>query len=337
MHLDAAVATPPAGGQAATRPPAVAAKGTAPWRFVVLSDIHVYSDGSIPADALAVVRNVTALHPRFVVITGDSTNGNKGDRFSVRSIDRWWQALHTLLEPLYAARIPVLSVAGNHDTYRVQHRDGYAKAWADQQTYALPFKLRFGRTPFYYSLDVGSVHLVLLDIVTQHIDDTQEKWLEGDLARSNARLKLVFGHVPIQSAITHSVTKFRDKMVGLLAKHGVNSYIAGHEHLLWDDTLEVGPHSLRQLTCGTTSGTYNYGMRPSLVRRHCKETRCTWPNNGYQFRIRLSNRKQWHRTTALVVEVREDVSEIVVHPHYLAADGALKPFTRAPVPATSSP
>ncbi len=308
-------------------PPALS--DTRPWRFVVLSDIHVFSNARIPDDAIAVVKQVARMRPRLVVITGDSTNGNRGDRFSVRSIGRWWKSVHALLQPLYDAKIPVLSVAGNHDTYRVRHRQGYAKAWADQAARAAPLTLSFGKTPFYYSVDVGGVHLVLLNIVTQHIDKRQEQWLERDLSASNATLKLVFGHVPIQSTITRSVRGFRDKMVPLLAKHGVNTYIAGHEHLVWDETLRVGQHRLRQLTCGTASGTYNYGIRPSLIKRHCTRGECRWLNNGYVFRVRKTSREQWNKTTVMAIDVLEGHTAIQIHPYYLARDRTLKQFRRA--------
>ena len=69
-------------------------------RFVVLSDIHIYSSGKIPALAPKAIEHVKALSPDMVLITGDHTNGNRGDGVSLSKVRTWYKSLNKLLNPL---------------------------------------------------------------------------------------------------------------------------------------------------------------------------------------------------------------------------------------------
>ena len=56
------------------------------------------------------------------------------------------------------------------------------------------------RAPYSYSLDVDGVHFALANIVDQAIDREVSGWLTDDLAAAaSARLRFVFGHVPLFS------------------------------------------------------------------------------------------------------------------------------------------
>jgi hypothetical protein len=308
-----------------------ARKDLRPWRFVVLSDIHIYPSGRIPRFARPVVAYVAAMKPRAVLITGDSTNGNKGDRFGSRRIALWWQRLHELLDPIYKAGIPVLPMAGNHDTYRKAHRQGYADAWKSLADKAEPLVInRGGNPPWYYSVDIDGTHLLMLDHVTQHLSSAQEAWIRRDLAGAKrSKLRLAFGHAPISSVIAPPQRKHRSRMLALFGSTGVDAFMCGHEHVLWDETLEENGVRVRQVISGTASGTYHFGLRGAVRRKWCQNRRCRFPDNGYGFRIK-ANREQMLRASFVAVDVIRDNSAIEVHPYRLGADGVVARFPRVP-------
>ena len=103
---------------------ALPAPAAEPLRLIVISDVHVSPAGTVAPTFHSAVARIVERRPRFVVIAGDSTNGNKGDHHSPAAIEKWWKALRSALEPLRKAGIPVLPVAGNHDAYRAAHRQG---------------------------------------------------------------------------------------------------------------------------------------------------------------------------------------------------------------------
>src|SRR6266545_3624706 len=111
-HVDAAVPIVP--------PPGA-------WTFVVLSDLYLPNYPPNMEIVAKTVAAVIALRPRAVVITGDFTNGTVLGGVS----GRWWKTVRTALEPLRFAKIPVLPVAGNHDTYGPAQKAAYAAAFAD--------------------------------------------------------------------------------------------------------------------------------------------------------------------------------------------------------------
>lgn len=89
------------------------------------------------------------------------------------------------------------------------------------------------------------MHFALAHVVDQAIDRDVADWLTGDLAAAaNARIRLVFGHVPLFSVIRRPARQFVGRF-GPILEHGhADFYIAGHEHIAWDETF-----SLPRATC----------------------------------------------------------------------------------------
>ncbi len=251
-----------------------------PWTFAVLSDIHM------PRRNLAVVPElpraiaaIAGLRPRLVVITGDHTNGGDDDSAAtVAASGRWWKVFADQLRPLRDAGIPVLPVAGNHDAYLAGQRAHYAAAFADLAAWAAPLTLNaaapaggrvmLDRPPFSYSVDVDGVHLALAHVVTQGLHREVAAWLAGDLAKAaGAKLRMVFGHVPVSSVIQPPSRSFVASFGSLLEAGRAAFYVAGHEHLVWDEDVRLpGGSALRQVLVGCTSGFYNWSPSPSLAR-----------------------------------------------------------------------
>lgn len=275
-----------------------------PWTIAVISDLHVAVDGSVPAKLPLVVAAVIASRPRLVVVTGDFTNGQPGDPLGrVARAPQWWRAARHSLEPFRAAGIPVLPAAGNHDASVLSHRTAYAASWSDLDRWAAPLEIwgnrqpaqgiALGAAPFSYSVDLEGVHLAVAHVVDASLDPAVARWLAGDLAAARgARLRLVFGHVPLSSVVSDPRRAFVSGLRGVLAAGHANLYVAGHEHLVWDDDVDLaGDGSIRQLLVGTASASWQFGPDAEARRRaQCRELgtrmRCTMPHGGAPFELR---------------------------------------------------
>lgn len=277
------------------------------WTFAVLSDLHLPNDHAetVRATIAALVKQ----NVRFVVITGDHTNGS--DLFSSRprGWKSWWPTIRETLQPLRDANIPILPIAGNHDTYWPWQREAYARAFADLRDLAAPLTITadsgpsaIARARFSYAIDVDDIHLVFANIVAQHVHPDVGKWLANDLAAAqHARRRIVFGHVPVSSIIRAPKPVFAARLGAILEAGHVSHYVAGHEHIVWDETI-VLPRggTLEQISVGCSSGFYQY--EPSVSSRmqaRCERMRgkhdpmrCTMPDGGGEFMITTGRKRR---------------------------------------------
>jgi hypothetical protein len=262
------------------------------WSFAVLSDLHLPNPRSAVIDRE--VAALIAMGVRFVVVTGDHTNGSAGIDHRQRRVAAWWASVTSALAPLRDAGIPVLPIAGNHDTYLAWQREGFEQAFGDLARWAAPLEPHpaggrgFARAPYSYSVDVDGVHLALANVVTQSVDRDVAAWLTDDLAAAkDARLRIVFGHVPLFSVVQRPARRFVDQLGTILARGSADLYVAGHEHVTWDETFEIGAgNALRQVTVGCASGFYVFApSKAARARAGCEasgpgRSRCTMPNGG---------------------------------------------------------
>jgi predicted phosphodiesterase len=337
--------------------PAPAPKPT-PWTIAVMSDIHMPRRNlKVVPEVPRAVAAIARLRPRLVVVTGDHTNG--GDQDSPRVVAasaRWWKIFADQLRPLRDAGIPVLPVAGNHDAYLAGQRAHYAAAFADLAAWAAPLalsaavpeggKVMLDRPPFSYSVDVDGVHLALAHVVTQGLHREVAAWLAGDLATaSGAKLRLVFGHVPMSSVIQPPNQGFVKTFGALLEAGRAALYIAGHEHVVWDEDVRLpGGGSLRQVLVGCTSGFYNWSPSAGARRRAgCAPAgrapyplRCRMPNGGGAFllapnKINQGRVIQHHLNTFTLITIEDGaVTEVV--PMTVDEAGHARPFYLEPSP-----
>jgi 3',5'-cyclic AMP phosphodiesterase CpdA len=230
-----------------------------------------------------------------VVITGDHTNGSPGVDHRRGRVHAWWASVTDALAPLRDAGIPVLPIAGNHDTYLAWQREGFETAFGDLARWAAPLEIHpaagrgFARAPYSYSVDVDGVHLALANIVDQSVDPDVATWLRNDLATAaGARVRIVFGHVPLFSVVQRPARSFVDQLGAIFARGNADFYVAGHEHVSWDETFAVGAgHALRQVTVGCASGFYVFApSKAARARAGCEpsdprgQVSCTMPNGG---------------------------------------------------------
>lgn len=320
--------------------PPVVSEAPPAWTFAVMSDLHLPN----PRSRL-VEKTVAALverRVRFVVVTGDHTNGTEHDP-RIAASAAWWDAVTTALRPLREAGIAVLPVAGNHDSYLAWQRDRYAAAFADLEGWASPFAIArtgtgLAAAPFTYSVDVGGVHLALIHLTSQVIDPGVAAWLERDLAAAaSARHRIVFSHVPVVSVIQPPSKPLLAKLGRILERGHVDHYIAGHEHIVWDErvTLPAGG-ALRQVLVGCASGFYSYGPSLDSKRRagcvpitaagRREPMRCTMPSGGVfdLSRGRKNRHLQHYKNTLTLFTVAGDA--ITVQPMTIDPAGKMRPF-----------
>ncbi len=307
------------------------------WTFAVLSDLHLPNFHAATVD-----RTVAALierQVRFVVITGDHTNGSGLDGPGRR--DAWWDALARALGPLRDAGIPVLPVAGNHDSYLPVQRASYARTF--DASWAKPLAVRdlgadmLSRWPFSYSVDVDGVHLALAHVVATRLDATVAAGLAKDLELArDARHRIVFGHVPLSSVVLPPSKTFVAQLGGILDRARVGFYIAGHEHLVWDEDVALPGGKLRQVLVGCAAGYYDYApSEPSKIRARClpvkrpglrEPMRCKMPNGGaFEIARGRKNRHIQHYKNAFVL-IDVDGDQVRVNPMTVDGAGRMQPF-----------
>lgn len=323
-----------------------------------MSDLHLPNPKAANVDRVVAV--LVALHPRFVVITGDFINGSITDGPGVvaRS-SAWWATVATALAPLRDAHIPVLPIAGNHDSYVTGERAGYASTFGDLSAWAAPLALApspdktppLARAPFSYAVDVDGVHLDLLDIVDDAVAPAVATWLAADLASptaTTARVRVAFSHVPWASVHQARLPRLTRELGPLLDAGGVDLYVAGHEHFVWDEDFALpSGRMLREVLVGCTSGFYNYGpSRDEMQHAHCAKTaipgkrdalRCSMPNGGGVFTL-ARGRKERMLQHALVsyTVFAIDGTVVTATPMTLDAAGHAAPFYLADAPAAGS-
>lgn len=130
-------------------------------------------------------------------------------------------------------RVPVRPTLGNHD------HQGNAAAQIEvsriQPLWRMPalyytFRrdLEDGTRVQYFALDTDPIHNGRIEEACPQIH-----WLESELEQSEAHWKIVYGHHPLRSNGKHSGSKRTRRSLGpILRQHGVDLYLAGHDHIL---------------------------------------------------------------------------------------------------------
>lgn len=101
-------------------------------------------------------------------------------------------------------------------------------------------------SPFYYSTDIGQVHLVVLDPWKEWLQTTTDEahlpwkkqlaWLEKDLAANKQPWTFVVLHFPLycmgdyNSDTNGPLKTLRERLVPLFDRYGVDVCLAGHDH-----------------------------------------------------------------------------------------------------------
>ena len=337
------VAIEPMVSTTATREPLTfETTGPQVWSFAVLSDLHLPNPRSAVVDRE--VAALIAMGVRFVVVTGDHTNGAPVVDHRQRRVNAWWTSVTGALAPLRDAGIAVLPIAGNHDTYLAWQREGFESAFGDLARWAAPLDVHaaaghgFARAPYSYSVDVDGVHLALANVVDQSVDRDVSAWLTDDLAAAKAsRVRIVFGHVPLFSVVQRPAHGFVEQLGAILARGNVDFYVAGHEHVTWDETFAVAGALVRQVTVGCASGFYVFApSKAARARAACEpsaqpgRSSCTMPNGGRFELIRDRSQRMIEHDSATFTVFTVSGNDIQVTPMTVDDQGHARAFYLTP-------
>lgn len=186
------------------------AEQTGSWRFSALGDF-----GNGTRAMRDVIQNVRAWKPEFVVSAGDQV-------YPDSSAANWEKKL----DPPHlfggiASEVPFIPNLGNHDM----------KPSADEYFRRFPY-VEGGR---YFQASYRNVDMFSVD-TNQSVapGSPQHAWLSQALADSRAAWKIVQVHHPMMSVISKVHYRETSRLPGdlgpLLARHGVDLVVAGHEH-----------------------------------------------------------------------------------------------------------
>lgn len=167
--------------------------------FIHASDTHIEPKSVSRMDRLRAV--IDSVAPAFVLVTGDLTR----DALRVGEAEaRGYYELY--LRETARIPVPVWSVPGNHELFGIERHLSLVSAGHPLYGRGM---YRHYLGPDYYSFNAGGVHFVGLNTVDYddlwyygHVDSTQLRWLERDLAHVPPGVPVVtFNHIPLVSAM----------------------------------------------------------------------------------------------------------------------------------------
>ena len=174
-------------------------------RFLVVGDSG--TGDSAQRDVAAQMWKSHAVFPyEFAIMVGDNLYGSERPQDYSRKFE-------VPFKPILDANIPFYASLGNHDD--------------PNQRYYKPFNMGGQR---FYTFRKKDVQFFALD--SNYMDKDQQRWLEDELQKSNAKWKIPYFHHPIYSSGGRhgSEVDLRAIVEPLFVKYGVSVVIAGHEH-----------------------------------------------------------------------------------------------------------
>lgn len=167
--------------------------------FIHASDTHIQSSSVARFDRLRAI--VDSVSPAFVLITGDLI------RDALRVAEAEATGYYELFgREVAKIRVPVWTVPGNHELFGIERHLSLVS-----RTHPLYARgmYRHYLGPDYYSFTAGGVHFVGVNSADHddlryygHVDSTQLRWLERDLAAVPPGVPVVtFNHIPFASGM----------------------------------------------------------------------------------------------------------------------------------------
>lgn len=195
---DAQALTVPTGFRTAPAP-----ADPAPVRFLAFGD-----SGGGGSDQYALLEQMYTVKYDLIIHTGDIA-------YDDGTIGQYEDNVFGVYADLFK-NIPFFPASGNHD-YRTLSGAPF------RSVFNLPGDEKW------YSYDWGRVHFAALDTEADY--RTQAEWLDRDLATSTLPWRIVYLHKPPYSSGSHgSDLALREALAPVLARHGVQLVLAGHDH-----------------------------------------------------------------------------------------------------------
>lgn len=180
------------------------------FRFVAVADVGMGNPGQY---AVAQAINCYRQQNDFstVLLAGDNIYPG-GEITKIKAV--FEQPYQSLLNQ----GVRFHAVLGNHDII--------TKNGEEQLSYS-----QYNMPGRYYTFTKNSVQFFALDTNDNAAWDRQLNWLEENLARSQSRWKIVYGHHPVYSSGLHGSSSFlNEKLTPLFTRYQVPLYICGHDH-----------------------------------------------------------------------------------------------------------
>jgi hypothetical protein len=174
------------------------------WTFAAIGDYGYRSPQSAQVAA-----NLLKAKPRFILTTGDNVYATGREIDYVRNWDPQWGPV--------IKKIPMYPSVGNHDLYR-----------DDLTAYFKRFN-KIDNRSFYTFKDKNAQFFSVNTDEALTAGSPQHAWLDKELAASKSPWKIVYFHYPAYGSGT-GFKDVRENLQPLLAKHGVQLALAGHEH-----------------------------------------------------------------------------------------------------------
>ena len=214
------------------------------FRIAVISDLNsAYGSLTYQPSVHAATRAlVDRIQPDLVLITGDMVAGQKPHL----DYAGMWRSFHTVVtEPLQSAGIIVAPTPGNHDASPArifaEERSEYQAQWTAEARLPRVTFLDGSHYPFYYSFEYGGVFFASIDAArVGPLSEQQRSWLDRELSRTTATIKIVFGHLPVYPfAVQRERETLNDRaLADLLRRHAVSAYLSGHHHAYYPGAVD---------------------------------------------------------------------------------------------------
>jgi len=217
-------------------------------RIVLISDLNsAYGSTDYIEQVKQAIAFVPDWEPDLVLCSGDMVAGQDNSLKS-SEIEAMWQGFDKhIAAPIRKAKLPFGFTIGNHDAsgslfggkYSFElDRKAVIKYWNDPKHDANLNFVDRGGFPFYYTFEQNDIFFLAWDASTSEIPLEQLKWIEKSLASDaaqKAKLRIVIGHLPLYAVAKGRETagnylEDADRLIALLEKYNVHTYISGHHH-----------------------------------------------------------------------------------------------------------
>jgi len=217
-------------------------------RIVLISDLNsAYGSTDYIEQVKQAIAFVPDWEPDLVLCSGDMVAGQDNSLKS-SEIEAMWQGFDKhIAAPIRKAKLPFGFTIGNHDAsgslfggkYSFElDRKAVIKYWNDPKHDANLNFVDRGGFPFYYTFEQNDIFFLAWDASTSKIPLEQLKWVEKSLASDaaqKAKLRIAIGHLPLYAVAKGRKTagnylEDADRLIALLEKYNVHTYISGHHH-----------------------------------------------------------------------------------------------------------
>ncbi len=246
--LGLGLATAPGTVPAAAVPPPPRDPGA--FRFAVISDTNgPYGATRQGEGVAAAMRALTAdLRVDFVVHNGDMVGGQRASLSAEQVAAMWAGYDAAIANPLRAAQLPLVPVAGNHDAApaaALPDRSLYVRHWTPPSAW-LRKRLLGPATgyPLAYAFRHAESCFLVLDVPTGRLRPEDLPALDQSLAACRrAPHTFVFAHVPPQRFSERDYGRLQpwNALAERLRRHRVTALFAGHYEVYYDGLFDGVP------------------------------------------------------------------------------------------------